>query len=78
MLKARVKDEIDWLLSETPLSEEQDLKPEEDGWFQLTTTVSDDQQTLWWRQCYGSAIDVHEKKACREHIHQQARGVLGL
>lgn len=78
VLKARVKDEIAWLLSETPLSEDQDLKPEEDGWFQLTATVPDDQQTLWWIQGYGSAIDVQEPQAWREHIHQQAREVLGL
>jgi predicted DNA-binding transcriptional regulator YafY len=78
LLKARVKNEIAWLLSETPLSEDQELKLAEDGWYQLTTTVPDDQQTLWWIQGYGSAIDVHEPKRWREHIHQQAREVLGL
>lgn len=77
-LKARVKNEIAWLLSETPLSEDQDLKPEEDGWYQLTATVPDDQQTLWWIQGYGAAIDVQEPQVWREHIHQQAREVLGL
>ncbi|CUB06980.1 helix-turn-helix transcriptional regulator [Marinomonas fungiae] len=78
VLKARVRVEIAWLLSETPLSEDQNLKPEEDGWFQLTATVPDDQQTLWWIQGYGAAIDVYEPQAWREHIHQQAREVLGL
>ena len=78
VLKARVKGEIAWLLSETPLSEDQDLKPEEDGWFQLTATVPDDQETLWWIQGYGAAIDVQEPQKWREHIHQQARKVLGL
>lgn len=78
VLKARVRGEIAWLLSETPLSEDQNLKPEEDGWFQLTATVPDDQQTLWWIQGYGAAIDVYEPQAWREHIHQQAREVLGL
>ncbi|WP_191603760.1 helix-turn-helix transcriptional regulator [Marinomonas algicola] len=78
VLKARVKAEIAWLLSETPLSEDQSLKPEEDGRFQLTATVPDDQQTLWWIQGYGAAIDVQEPQKWREHIHQQAREVLGL
>ncbi|RDL45494.1 WYL domain-containing protein [Marinomonas piezotolerans] len=78
VLKARVKEEIAWLLSETPLSEDQDLKPGEDGWYGLTATVSDDQQTLWWIQGYGAAIDVQEPLKWREHIHQQAREVLGL
>jgi len=78
VLKARVKAEIAWLLSETPLSEDQELKPEGEGWFQLTATVTDDQETLWWIQGYGSAIDVQEPQKWREHIHQQAREVLGL
>ncbi|WP_452600507.1 helix-turn-helix transcriptional regulator [Rhodanobacter aciditrophus] len=78
VLKARVKAEIAWLLSETPLSEDQELKPDDEGWFQLTATVPNDQETLWWIQGYGSAIDVHEPQKWREHIHQQAREVLGL
>ena len=77
-LKARVKDEIAWLLSETPLSEDQELKQADEGWYWLTANVPDDQQTLWWIQGYGAAIDVHEPQKWREYIHQQAREVLGL
>ncbi len=77
VLKARVKEEIAWLLSEMPISEDQDLKPAEDGWYGLTASVSDDQQTLWWIQGYGAAIDVQEPQAWREQIHQQAREILG-
>lgn len=77
-LKARVKNEIAWLLSETRLSEDQNLKPDDDGWYELTATVSDDQQTLWWIQGYGAAIDVHEPKQWRDHLHQQAREILSL
>lgn len=77
-LKARVKNEIAWLLSETPLSLEQDLSQADEGWYWLKANVPDDQQTLWWIQGYGAAIDVHEPKQWREHMHQQAREVLGL
>lgn len=77
-LKARIKQDIAWLLSETPLSDTQTLSEIEDGWYLLTATVPNDQQTLWWLQGYGAAVDVLEPKAWREHIHQQAREVLGL
>ena len=77
-LKARVKSEIAWLLSETPISEDQKLTQAEDDWYWLNASVTDDKQTLWWIQGYGAAIDVHEPIEWREYIHDQAREILGL
>ncbi len=77
-LKARIRPEVAWLLSETPLSEAQTLSTEvdQDGWCQLEAEVPNDQQTQWWIQGFGSAIDVVEPKSWREAIHRQAREVL--
>jgi len=77
-LNARVKNEIAWLLSETPISEDQELAQAEEGWYWLTARIPDDQQTLWWIQSYGASIDVHQPIKWREHIHQHARVILGL
>ncbi len=78
-LKARIRPEVAWLLSETPLSEAQTLSTEvdQDGWCWLEAEVPNDQQTQWWIQGFGSAIDVVEPESWREAIHRQAREVLG-
>jgi predicted DNA-binding transcriptional regulator YafY len=78
-LKARIRPEVAWLLSETPLSEVQTLctDPDQDGWCRLEAEVPNDQQTQWWIQGFGSAIDVLEPKSWRETIHMQAREALG-
>jgi predicted DNA-binding transcriptional regulator YafY len=77
-LKARIRKEIAWVLSETPVSDQQTISAENDEWYFLTALVPDDQETLWWLQGYGSAVDVIEPLKWREHIHQQAKEVLGL
>jgi predicted DNA-binding transcriptional regulator YafY len=79
-LKARIKPEVAWLLSETPLSEVQTLctEPDQDGWCRLEAEVPNDQQTQWWIQGFGSVIDVIEPKSWREAIHLQAREILGM
>lgn len=79
VLQAKVTNEIAWLLSETPISEDQQLTPaEEEGWYWLNASVKDDKQTLWWIQGYGSAIDVLEPIEWRDYIHRHAREILGL
>ncbi len=78
-LKAKVRSDVAWMLSETPVSHSQDLsEPDENGWVLLEAEVPNDQQTQWWLQGFGSAVDVLEPLSWREAIHQQAREVLGL
>ncbi|TYL47823.1 helix-turn-helix transcriptional regulator [Marinomonas sp. IMCC 4694] len=77
-LQAKVTSEIAWLLSETPISQDQELSEAEEGWYWLNASVADDQQTLWWIQGYGAAIDVLKPVEWRDHIHQQARSILGF
>lgn len=78
-LKALIRPEVAWLLSETPLSDRQTLSDENaEGWIWLEAEVPNDQQTQWWIQGFGSAIDVLEPVSWREAIHRQARAILGL
>lgn len=79
-LQARVRPEVAWLLSETPLSEVQTLSEtaDRDGWYWLEAEVPNDQQTQWWILGFGSAIDIVTPAHWREAIHQQAREILGV
>lgn len=77
-LVARVAPDIAWLLSETPLSENQSLsEPDTEGWVTLEADVPNDQQTLWWIMGYGANIHVLEPAVWREAIIDHARRILG-
>lgn len=63
-LVADVSPSIAWLLSETPLSAEQQLEVLPDSnWCRLHVNVPDDQETLWWVFGLNSNIRVYEPKA---------------
>lgn len=75
--RALVTPDIAWMLSETPLSENQKLTeiPEQD-WCELIATVPNDQQTQWWILGFGAAIRVIEPQAWRDAIQLNARKIL--
>jgi len=78
-LQARITSAVAWLLAETPLCADQQLsEPDDDGWVMLEGSVPNDQQTLWWIMGFGARIDVLQPLSWREHIHEQARAVLGM
>lgn len=60
-LVADVSPQIAWLLSETPLSQEQSLEPlDGSDWQRLRAKVPDDQETLWWVFGLGENLRVWE------------------
>ncbi|MEB5089867.1 helix-turn-helix transcriptional regulator [Pseudomonas guariconensis] len=62
-LIADVSPNIAWLLTETPLSPEQSLKPlQGSNWQRLRAKVPDDQETLWWVFGLGENVRLHEPK----------------
>ncbi|QEW05906.1 helix-turn-helix transcriptional regulator [Nitrincola iocasae] len=72
-LVAKVRPEIAWLLSETPVSEQQNLsEPNEEGWTTLTAVVPNDLQTQWWVMGFGADFEVIEPLAWRERIKDLA------
>lgn len=76
-LVANVAPHVAWLLSETPLSNEQHLEPLAHGdWQRLTATLPDDQQTLWWLKGMGASVEVVKPDTWREEIRDDARRIL--
>ncbi|KAA0876471.1 helix-turn-helix transcriptional regulator [Nitrincola tapanii] len=68
-LVAKIRPEIAWLLSETPLSQQQSLsEPDDDGWITLKAIVPDDLQTQWWVMGFGGDIYVLEPLQLRIRI----------
>jgi len=77
LLRARIQPQVAWLLSETPLSNEQSLTQLADtDWQLLEARVPDDQQTLWWLKALGASVEVLEPLAWREEILADAKRVL--
>ncbi|RAU19911.1 WYL domain-containing protein [Nitrincola tibetensis] len=68
-LVAKIRPEIAWLLSETPVSEQQSLsEPDDDGWVTLKAIVPDDLQTQWWVMGLGGEIIVLEPAHLRSRL----------
>jgi len=72
-LVADVSPQIAWLLSETPLSNEQSLKPLPDSdWQRLRAIVPDDQETLWWVFGLGENVRVWEPQSWVLAVREKA------
>jgi predicted DNA-binding transcriptional regulator YafY len=72
-LVADVSPQIAWLLSETPLSTEQELEPLPSGdWQRLRARVPMDQETLWWVFGLGENVRVREPQSWAEVIKEKA------
>lgn len=76
-LVAHVAPQVAWLLSETPLSETQQLTPlPKSSWQQLEAEVPDNQQTLWWLMAMGASVNVLAPTSWRETLKANAEQVL--
>lgn len=76
-LKAHIRSDIARVLSETPVSHQQQIQnTEDDNWKLLQAEVPNDQQTQWWLQGFGADVDVLEPSHWREVILQQAREIV--
>lgn len=72
-LIAEVSPQIAWLLSETPLTNEQSLSPLPDSdWQRLRAVVLDDQETLWWLFGLGEHVRILEPTRWSDLIRARA------
>ena len=55
-------------LAETPLSADQKIEPETDGWVRLSATVNDTWQLHWWLMGQGDGVEVRAPLTLREEI----------
>jgi len=53
-------------LEERPLSQDQSLAPQSDGWVRLSATVRDTSELRWWLLGFGDQVEVLAPKALRE------------
>ncbi|TDB05117.1 helix-turn-helix transcriptional regulator [Halomonas marinisediminis] len=76
-LVANVAPQVAWLLSETPLAEEQRLTPLPDSdWQRLEAKVPNDQQTLWWLMAMGANVEVLAPETWRADIFTTAKTIV--
>ncbi|MBY0577911.1 MAG: WYL domain-containing protein [Burkholderiales bacterium] len=55
-------------LAETPLSPDQKIEPDEEGWVRLSATVNDTWQLRWWLLSQGASIEVLAPESLRAGI----------
>lgn len=67
-LELRCKQWVAAYLAETPLSVDQKIEPEADGWMRLTATVNDTWQLQWWLMGQGAGVEVCGPLQLREKI----------
>jgi len=77
-LEARFKDETAVHLYETPLSPDQELTPEGDGWTRLTATVAETAQLRWWILGFGANVEVCAPEGIRARIASEIRATVRL
>lgn len=65
-------------LRETPLSQDQVIGPEQDGWVTVTATVLDTQQLRWWLLGFGDQVEVLEPGNLRDEFDAMAVGMAHL
>nr|WP_237684501.1 WYL domain-containing protein [Pelovirga terrestris] len=54
----RMKEDVARHLFESPLSKDQKIKPDQEGWVQITATVKNTQQLRWWLLGFGDKVEV--------------------
>lgn len=67
-LELRCWEEVAAFLAETPLTANQTLTPQEDGWVRLTATVNDTRQLRWWLLGQGAGVEVCGPEALRSEV----------
>lgn len=73
-LKLRFDSEAGSHLYETPLSADQRITQLPDGRLQVTATVTDSKQLLWWLLGFGDSVEVVSPKSLRVEVATQLSG----
>jgi len=63
-------------LLESPLSSDQRSQALDNGHIEISATVTDSQQLLWWLLGFGAKVEVKAPQALRERVAEQAQAVL--
>lgn len=63
------------LLSETPLSEEQEITEIDTGVYLLRAVVKNTEQLRWWIRSFGSSVEVLEPLEMREKFVNESKAL---
>ena len=77
-IHVRFDDEAARHLEETPLSDDQQLRPSTDGTVDLRATVNDTMELRWWLLGFGDSIEVLAPKALRQEFIEISRRMASL
>ncbi|WP_423186380.1 helix-turn-helix transcriptional regulator [Alishewanella sp. d11] len=77
-LVAKVNQHLAKILHEAPLSQDMQLSPIEEGWFELSATVIDGWQIQWWILSHSLAIEVLSPPELRQDIIAKIQGTAAL
>ena len=77
-LELRCAANVAAFLAETPLTADQTLLPEADGWARLTATVNDTWQLQWWLLGQGDGIEVCGPDALRTQMLGLLQKTVGI
>lgn len=64
------------ILAETPLSADQNIEPDEDGWMRITATVNDTWQLRWWLLGLGPGVEILSPTRLRKEIVKSLKDTL--
>ena len=64
----RMKEDVAHHLFESPLSKNQKIMPDQEGWVQITATVKSTQQLRWWLLGFGGKVEVLEPESLRSEF----------
>jgi predicted DNA-binding transcriptional regulator YafY len=65
-------------LEETPLSDDQAIRPADDDWVRVTATVNDTAQLGWWLSAFGDQVEVIKPAHLRESMAVSAAALARL
>jgi predicted DNA-binding transcriptional regulator YafY len=77
-LELRCKQWIANYLVETPLSTDQKVEPETDGWMRVTATVNDTWQLHWWLMGQGAGVEVCAPISLRDKLAKEIHNMQKL
>lgn len=65
-------------LRETPLSLDQQIKPDQPGWMRVQATVPDTAQLRWWLMAFGDQVEVLEPGDLRDEFVTMSQALHGI
>jgi len=75
-LKAKVTEELAFILTESPMSDDMKIIQLEDGTYQLSASVNNGWQLNWWLRGQGANIEVVEPQELRIRMRDNLRKTL--